>query len=47
MKIEKQNFSIGFTKNAERLNGIFAMIGFLLILVIEIINKRSIVFLFD
>lgn len=44
MIIEKQNFSIGFTKNAERVNGIFAMIGFLMIIVIEIISKRNILF---
>jgi hypothetical protein len=46
MNIENQTFNWGLTKNAEKLNSRFAMIGFILIIIIEIITKKSILMFF-
>jgi len=42
MKISKQDFNFGFTKNSENLNGRIAMLSIILIILIELILKKSI-----
>ena len=42
MILENKNFNWGLTKNSEKLNGRIAMIGFILIIIIEITTKKSI-----
>jgi hypothetical protein len=46
MNKENQTFNWGLTKKAEKLNSRFAMIGFILIIIIEIITKKSILMFF-
>jgi hypothetical protein len=41
MTIKKQNFSWGFTKSSEKINGRFAMIGLIIIFLIELLTKQS------
>ena len=42
MKISKQDFNFGFTKNSESLNGRIAMLSIILIILIELVLKKSI-----